>query len=102
MQIKRKQVVDERYLAIFCLLSGVGTGVDPGFTPRAHQQALSIDPFDNTCEADVVSPEAAKRGGCKTEMSTTKGISSGTNTTIMQHSYISYQLDLLCAVINLI
>jgi hypothetical protein len=40
----------------------VGTGADPGFTPRAHQQALATGPFGNTCEADAVSPEAAKRG----------------------------------------
>jgi hypothetical protein len=41
--------------------SVVGTGADPGFTPRAHQQALATSPFGNICEADVVSPEAAKR-----------------------------------------
>jgi hypothetical protein len=40
----------------------VGTGADLGFTPRAHQQALATGPFGNTCEADVVSPEEAKRG----------------------------------------
>jgi hypothetical protein len=67
----------------------VGTGKDPGFTPRAHQQALATGPFGNTCEADAVSPEVAM-GGCRTKMSTTKGISSGPSTTIMQHSYISY------------
>jgi hypothetical protein len=37
----------------------VGTGVDPSFTPRAHQQALTIGPFDNTYEADAVSPKVA-------------------------------------------
>jgi len=40
----------------------VGSRVDPGYTPRAYQQALAIGPFRNTCEAGVVSPEAAKRG----------------------------------------
>jgi len=40
----------------------IGTGADLGFTPRAHQQALTTDPFSNTYEEDVVSPEAAKRG----------------------------------------
>jgi hypothetical protein len=40
----------------------VGTGPDLGFTPRAYQQSLAIGPFSNTCEADAVSPEAAKRG----------------------------------------
>jgi hypothetical protein len=40
----------------------VGIGEDPGFTPREHQQALTIDPFGNTCEADAISPEVAKRG----------------------------------------
>jgi hypothetical protein len=54
----------------------VGTGADPRFTPRAHQQALTTGPFGNTCEADAVSPEVAM-GGCRTEMSTTRGISSG-------------------------
>jgi hypothetical protein len=43
-------------------MSSVGTGADPGFTPRVHQRALATSPFDNTCEADVVSPKAAKRG----------------------------------------
>jgi hypothetical protein len=40
----------------------VGTGVDPGFTPRVHQQTLATGPFGNTCEADAVSPKAAYEG----------------------------------------
>jgi hypothetical protein len=40
----------------------VGTGADPGFTRRAHQQDLATGAFGNTCEVDAVSPEAAKRG----------------------------------------
>ena len=40
----------------------VGTGENPGFTPRAHQQALATGPFKNTFKADVVSPKLAKRG----------------------------------------
>jgi hypothetical protein len=40
----------------------VGIGSYPGFTARAHQQALTTGPFGNTCEADAVSPEVAKRG----------------------------------------
>jgi hypothetical protein len=40
----------------------VSTRADPRFTPRAHQQALAIVPFGNTCKADAVSPEAAMRG----------------------------------------
>ena len=40
----------------------VGTGADPGFTSRAHQEALTTGPFGNTCEVDAVSPEATKRG----------------------------------------
>jgi hypothetical protein len=40
----------------------VGTGADPGFTPRAHQQALATSPFDNTYEADAVSLKVAMRG----------------------------------------
>ena len=40
----------------------VGTGADPRFTPREHQQALAIGPFGNIYEADAVSPEAAMRG----------------------------------------
>jgi hypothetical protein len=40
----------------------VGTGVDPGFTPRVHQQALATGPFGNTCEADAVSPKVSKTG----------------------------------------
>jgi hypothetical protein len=30
-----------------------------GSSPRAHQQALTIGPFSNTCDADAVSPEVA-------------------------------------------
>jgi hypothetical protein len=44
------------------ILKNVGTGADPRFTPRVHQQALATGPFGNTCEADAVSPEAAMRG----------------------------------------
>jgi hypothetical protein len=40
----------------------VGTGADPRFTPRAHQQALTTGPLGNTCEADAVSPEVAMGG----------------------------------------
>jgi hypothetical protein len=40
----------------------VGTGADPGFTQRAHQQALATGPFDNIWEVDAVSPEEANRG----------------------------------------
>jgi hypothetical protein len=40
----------------------VGTGADPRFTPRAHQQALATGPFGNTCEADAVSPKETMRG----------------------------------------
>jgi hypothetical protein len=41
-------------------------------TLTVHQQALTTDPFDNTCEANEVSPEVAI-GGCKTQLSTTRG-----------------------------
>jgi hypothetical protein len=37
-------------------------GQTQGSTPRAHQQALTIGPFGNTYEADVVSPEVAMGG----------------------------------------
>jgi hypothetical protein len=40
----------------------VGTGVDPRFTPRVHQQVLTTGPFENTCEVDTVSPEVAMGG----------------------------------------
>jgi hypothetical protein len=40
----------------------IGTGEDPRFTPRVHQQALATRPFNNTYEADEVSPEEAMRG----------------------------------------
>jgi hypothetical protein len=47
-------------------------GQTQGSTPRAHQQALTTGPFGNTCEADAVSPEVAI-GGCRTQVSTTRG-----------------------------
>jgi hypothetical protein len=40
----------------------IGTGEDQGSPPRAHQQAQTTSPFDNTCEADSVSLEAVIRG----------------------------------------
>jgi hypothetical protein len=40
----------------------VGTGADPRFTPRVHQQALATVPFGNTYKVDAVSPEATMRG----------------------------------------
>jgi hypothetical protein len=69
------------------VLCFVGTGADPRFTPRAHQQSLATGPFDNTCEADAVSPEASMRG-CRTKMSTTRGISSGSFTMTVYHASI--------------
>jgi hypothetical protein len=52
-------------IPILCQLVNVGTGGRPqgkGSSPRAHQQALTIGPFGNTCEVDAVSPEAVMRG----------------------------------------
>jgi hypothetical protein len=43
-------------------LTLVGTGANPWFTPRAHQQAIATGPFGDTCEVDEVSPKAAMRG----------------------------------------
>jgi hypothetical protein len=36
------------------------------------KKTLTIGPFGNTCEADEVSPEVEVRGGCRTQVSTTK------------------------------
>jgi hypothetical protein len=47
-------------------------GHTQGSTLIAHQQALTIGPFGNTCEVDEVSPEVAI-GGCRTHVSTTRG-----------------------------
>ena len=46
----------------FTIFESVGIGEESRFTLRAHQQALAIGPFGNTCEADAVSPEETKRG----------------------------------------
>ena len=36
----------------------VGTRADPGFNAQERSnKALTTNPFDNTCEADEVSPE---------------------------------------------
>jgi hypothetical protein len=36
----------------------VGTGEDPGFNAQEHtNKTLTTDPFENTCEADEISPE---------------------------------------------
>jgi hypothetical protein len=54
------------------LMRGVlAQGQTQGSTPRAHQQALTTVPFENTCEVDAVSPEVAI-GGCRTQVSTTR------------------------------
>jgi hypothetical protein len=66
-------------------------GKTQGSAPRAHQQALTIGPFENTCEADVVSPKVAM-GSFRTHMSTTKGIQSGSNSRTTQHLDITFQL----------
>jgi hypothetical protein len=47
-------------------------GQTQGSTLIVHQQTLTTGPFDNTCEADAVSPEVAI-GGCRTQVSTTRG-----------------------------
>jgi hypothetical protein len=65
----------------------VFTGADSRFTPGVHQQALATGPFGNTYEVDAVSPKADMRG-CRTEMSTTKGISSGSFTMVVYHASI--------------
>ena len=46
--------------------------VGSGATLTMHQQDLTIGPFGNTCEEDAFSPEVAI-GGCRTQVSTTKG-----------------------------
>jgi hypothetical protein len=37
-------------------------GQTQGSASRVHQQALATGPFNNTCEADAVSPEATMWG----------------------------------------
>jgi hypothetical protein len=46
-------------------------GKTQGLARRVHQQSLTIGPFGNTCEVDVVSLEVAI-GGCRTHVSTTR------------------------------
>jgi hypothetical protein len=67
-------------------------GQTQGSAPRAHRQALTTGPFGNTCEEDAVSLDVAM-GGCRTQMSTTKGIQRGSNTRTTQHIDVSYQLS---------
>jgi hypothetical protein len=40
----------------------VGIGVDPRFSPRAHQQAITTSPSNNTYEADAFSPKVDMGG----------------------------------------
>jgi hypothetical protein len=65
-------------------------GQTQGSAPRAHQQAITNGPFNNTYEADAVSLEVAM-GGLQEKMSRTKGILSGSNTRTIQQLYIIYQ-----------
>jgi hypothetical protein len=67
-------------------------GKTQGLAPRAHQQALTTGPFDNTYEEDAVSPEAVMRGLQDKRCLQPKGRSSGSNKRTTQHSYITYQL----------
>jgi hypothetical protein len=46
-------------------------GQTQGSALTMHQQALTTGPFDNTCEADAISPKVAI-WGCRTQVSTTK------------------------------
>jgi hypothetical protein len=57
-----------------CHMTGelLAQGKTQGSPPRAHQQALTIFPFENTCEADAVSLEVVIEG-CRTQVSTTRG-----------------------------
>jgi hypothetical protein len=76
-------------------------GKTQGLSLIVHQQALITIPFRNTYEADEVSPEVAI-GGCRTQVSTTRGNASGIRETThgdqiilsknkpTSHSYISY------------
>ena len=66
-------------------------GQTQGSAPRADQQALTTGPFGNACEADAVLLEVAM-GSCRTQMSTTKGIQSGSNTRTTHHLDVNYQL----------
>jgi hypothetical protein len=54
------------------ILKLLAQGQTQGSTLTAHQQALTTGPFGNTCKADAVSPEVAI-GGCRTQVSTTRG-----------------------------
>jgi hypothetical protein len=51
-------------------------GKTQGSILTAHQQALTTTPFSNTCEADAISPKVAI-GGCRTQVSTTRGNACG-------------------------
>jgi hypothetical protein len=74
---------------------------------QVHQQTLTTGPFGNTCEADAVSPEVAI-GGCRTQVSTTRGNAKwiqDNNTQQSRYSlpllsyftsYISYDLTQQC------
>jgi hypothetical protein len=85
----------------FVLLIMLAQGKTQGSTLIVHQQALTTGPFGNTCEVDAVSPEVAI-GGCRTQVSTTRGNASGIKEITQgdqiilfkhkptSHNYISY------------
>jgi hypothetical protein len=52
------KTIDSERLERFVLAQGQ----TQGSASEAHQQALTIGPFGNTCEADAVSPEEAMWG----------------------------------------
>jgi hypothetical protein len=73
-------------------------GKTQGSSLIAHQQALTIGPFSNTCEAYAVSPEVTI-GGCRTQVSTTIGNASGIKATTHRDQIFFPSINLLRTVI---
>jgi hypothetical protein len=74
-------------------------GQTQGSTLTTHQQALTTGPFGNTCGADAVSPEVAI-GGCRTQVSTTRGNAKWIQNNNTQQLVIIYQLKPTSQVIS--
>ena len=62
-----------------------------GSTLTMHQQALTTGSFGKTCKVDAVSPEVAI-GGCRTQVSTTRGNAKWIQNNNTQQLDITFQL----------
>jgi hypothetical protein len=78
----------------------VGTGEDPGFSSKSTPTSPNYWPFRKHLRSRCSLTRSSYEGVAGQRCLQPRGISSGSNTGTTQHSYITYQLDLLHASIR--